>query len=550
MGAILGLFGERTGSVPVMAEAMRRRGRVLYAADGAACSLGQVGPAWKSWDGDVEAGGRRFAVAFDGEIFNLPELQRGLERRGHRVGRVAEVLAALYREHGDTFAAAIDGSFALALSDGARLVLARDRYGVKPLYYSCADGELAFGSEIKSIVRGREAPAALDAESMRHYYVFGDHMLGDATLFAGIRQVQAGYCVVAERNGRELSTQRHNYVDAAALESACGLGKGIDAAIDEAGLNARLSAAIERNVRHFVEQVERPGVLLSGGFDSSVLAALAVRYAGKRVQTYTISDDPDFPDVVEARRVAAHLGTRHHEFIVSADAAESGWREGVHAYEDLIYRNTIFLLAKHVAGKSDLVLSGAGADFLGVPILHRGPRLRHAHERWQRLAAAEAGVSSTLAGRMSALRDDEARAIQEHFAMEYIPNQLFPSTERAMQYFGVEVAFPFACNLVHALSWRLPYRYREAEGVEKPLLRSALAALDLPREILSRPTFCSKGNLVRSKENLAQFAAGADRRELDRALPDAVKPFIRGNFQAMKLALLQQIFIEARGELR
>jgi hypothetical protein len=150
---------------------------------------------------------------------------------------------------------------------------------------------------------------------------------------------------------------------------------------------------------------------------------------------------------------------------------------------------------------------------------------------------------------MASLRENEVHAIQTHFATEYIPNELFPSTERAMQYFGIEVGFPFASNLVHALSWCLPYRYRQHDGVEKPLLRKALAAVDLPVDIKLRPKLCTKENLASSKRNLIRSTLGADRAALERAVPDEIKPLVRSKYQAVKLALLRRIFMEERGEL-
>lgn len=544
MGAICGMLGPAAvDALPGMPQAMRRRGALLYGSRLGACGLRQLGPGLRAWNGDVERAGRRFAVAFEGDIFNLSELRRG------EGGSIAEILVELYLAHGEAFPALIDGPFALALTDGARLLLARDRCGVKPLYYSRAGGGLLFASEIKALVRALPAAPQFDIESMREYYVFADHMLGDSTLFTGIKQVRPGFCVTAQQRDGEVQLREHEFVAYGSLASESGVGDPID---DEA-LASRLFAVLERNVAHFVAQVERPGVLLSGGVDSSVLAALAVKHAGRRVRTYTISDDAQFPDVVAARRVAAHLGTRHREFIVSADTEHSGWVEGIHAYEDLIYRNTIFLLAKQVAGTADLVLSGAGADFLSVPVLRRGARFDQVNERWRALQAT-AGPGATapgslLSARMASLRENEVHAIQTHFATEYIPNELFPSTERAMQYFGIEVGFPFASNLVHALSWCLPYRYRQHDGVEKPLLRKALAAVDLPVDIKLRPKLCTKENLASSKRNLIRSTLGADRAALERAVPDEIKPLVRSKYQAVKLALLRRIFMEERGEL-
>src|SRR5215217_4604276 len=204
----------------------------------------------------------RITVAQNGEIYNYKELRHDLERAGHRFSTRGdtEVLVHLYEEHGERFADRLRGMFAIALWDAerSRLLLARDRYGIKPLYYREVDGELAFASELRALPRGQIDLDALDA------FLAFNSVPGPLTIFREVRKLQAGH-VLTWQDGRSelLRYARPGPVPADEVRGD-----------EEAELVEELRARLRDSVRaHLVSDVP-VGVLLSGGIDSAVLAAL------------------------------------------------------------------------------------------------------------------------------------------------------------------------------------------------------------------------------------------------------------------------------------
>src|SRR5207253_9039862 len=200
-------------------------------------------------------------VVQNGEIYNYAELRRELERAGHRFRTHGdtEVLVHLYEEHGDRFAERLRGMFAIAIWDARRrrLVLARDRFGIKPLYYRAADGELAFASELRALPRGE-----IDLDALEAFLAFNS-IPAPLTIFREIRKLPPGHVLVWE-DGK------------ARLERFARPGPALELRHDdEAELIEELRARLRDSVRaHLVSDVP-VGVLLSGGVDSSALTALA-----------------------------------------------------------------------------------------------------------------------------------------------------------------------------------------------------------------------------------------------------------------------------------
>lgn len=451
----------------------------------------------------TDTAGRTFVL--DGDIINKNELRNILGENGHKgaLNSDADILAGLYAIFGDAFPEHIDGPFIAVIHDRDRLLIARDRMGVRPFFYHYAGDRFSFASQIKSLIGGISEDLEIDEESLYQRCVFGDHLLGSSTYLKGVYQVRAGQiCSVTNLTG-DLTIKSSEY-GARALD------------IPEAGseeFRDNIRRTIEKNVQYYVESRRSVGVFLSGGFDSSVLASLAVKYAKGPVKSYTISDDPDFPDVIAAREVADHLGLEHREIIIDTGSDKANLVEGIYAYEDLIYRDTIFNLAKHAHGEVDAVLSGACAQIFGLPVLMRN-RIRPARISWDKITTATSGAAKDtsfgdfMSRFIQGISDDPEATLLGHFLNDYIPNQLFPSTERATEYFGLEAVFPFADPLLHAYSNTLTYDDRITDGVEKPILREAFSNADLPANILSRPTLCSKYNFKQAKENMRREIAG------------------------------------------
>src|SRR5438876_7513939 len=208
-------------------------------------------------------------VVQNGEIYNYPELRRELERAGHqlRTHCDTEALVHLYEEHGLGFAERLRGMFAAAIWDARRrrLVLARDRYGIKPLYYRDVGGELRFASELRALPRGE-----IDLDALEAFMAFNS-IPAPYSIFRDTRKLPAGHVLVWEESGG-LAVERY------ARPAPVQVDELRDD--DEAELVEELRARLRDSVRaHLLADVP-VGVLLSGGVDSAVLAALAAQETG------------------------------------------------------------------------------------------------------------------------------------------------------------------------------------------------------------------------------------------------------------------------------
>src|SRR3954452_12591171 len=249
-------------------------------------------------------------VVQNGEIYNYRELRRELERAGHRFATSGdtEVLIHLYAQHGDRFVERLRGMFALALWDSGprRLLLARDRYGIKPLYYRESDGELEFASELRPLPRGEIDLDALDA------FLAFNSVPGPLTIFREVRKLQPGHLLTWEAGRVEIT----RYARPAPV-AAADVRRD-----DEAELVEELRARLRDSVRaHLVSDVP-VGVLLSGGVDSSVLAAFAAQELSEPLRTFSIGfEERSFDELADARLVSEQYGTEHRELVLRPDAA-------------------------------------------------------------------------------------------------------------------------------------------------------------------------------------------------------------------------------------
>src|SRR5436190_11752760 len=264
---------------------------------------------------DLETGDQPIAnedgtlhVVQNGEIYNYRELRRDLERAGHsfRTHGDTEVVLHLYEEHGDAFAGLLRGMFAVAIWDARaqRLVLARDRFGIKPLYYRDAGGELAFASELRALPRGE-----IDLDALEAFLAFNS-IPAPATIFRDCRKLPAGHIAVWERG--QLRLER--YARPAPVAAADVRTE------DEGELVEELRARLRDSVRaHLVSDVP-VGVFLSGGVDSSILAALAAQELGEPLKTFSIGfEERSFDELGDARKVAERYATEHHELVLRPD---------------------------------------------------------------------------------------------------------------------------------------------------------------------------------------------------------------------------------------
>ena len=254
-------------------------------------------------------------VIFNGEIYNYRELKYELKQKGHsfRTNSDTEVLVHLYEELGDELVHRLRGMFAFALWDQRRqrLLLARDRVGLKPLYYYRDHEKVLFGSEIKAILAWPNIDRSIDSEALEDYLAFGV-IPGDRSIFRSIRKLPAGHILNISRNNFQVSHRRYWQLCAEPDESHTA----------EEWLEAVRAKFVETVAAHRIADVPI-GAFLSGGLDSSAVTAALVESGAAGIQTFSIGfDDGRFSELPYARQVVRQFGTRHVELIVTPKAAQ------------------------------------------------------------------------------------------------------------------------------------------------------------------------------------------------------------------------------------
>ncbi len=300
------------------------------------------------------------SVIQNGEIYNYLDLRAELEAAGHRFRTHSdtEVLVHLYEQHGPDFASRLRGMFALALWDRPRrrLVLARDRFGIKPLYYRLVDGALSFASELKALLRQPTFSREIDRDALEAYLALG-WIPTPLTIFSEVRKLPAGHLLVADAD--QVEVIRYARPKPAPREALRG--------DDFRSLADQLHERLRDSVRaHMVADVP-VGVLLSGGVDSSIICALAAQESGERLKTFSIGfEDRTFNELDNARLVARRYETDHHELVVHPHAIEL-LPKIIHAFDEPFADSSAlptYLVSELAADNVKVALAGEGGDEL------------------------------------------------------------------------------------------------------------------------------------------------------------------------------------------
>lgn len=315
-------------------------------------------------------------VMMNGELYNYREVRADLEKKGHKFVTKSdtEILPHLYQEHGDALVEHLNGMYAFSLWDTHRkkLIIARDRFGEKPLYYGVFDGKLIYASEPKAILAHPAVKTEIDLNALRHYVSF-DYVPAPMSIYKGINKLPAAHILIVE-NG-EVRTRRYwdlSWSEPGAIATGSN-GASTGTLSDKADeLRNLLSDAVRMRL---VSDVPL-GILLSGGIDSSTVAAFATQHATEKVKTFSIGFEEDsFDESKYSRQVAKHLSTEHYEEKLSAEKAgdlisEIGtWLDEPMSDASLI---PTFLLAQFVRKHVTVALGGDGGDelFAGYPMYY------------------------------------------------------------------------------------------------------------------------------------------------------------------------------------
>ncbi|HCN30602.1 MAG TPA: asparagine synthase (glutamine-hydrolyzing) [Verrucomicrobiales bacterium] len=321
----------------------------------------------------------RFAIVFNGEIYNFRELRAELEGAGaeFRTRSDTEVLLRLYEREGAPMVRCLRGMFALAIWDEAERTafLARDPFGIKPLYYSHQAGRLAFASEVRALQSAGLADSSLDAAAMMRYLESGS-VAEPATLLKEVRALPAGHSMIWKAGAPRMECHWRPVFSPGPMSAA------------EAAEKTR-AALLDSLDHHFVSDVP-VGLFLSGGVDSTLLAVLAREQGRAGLESFSIGvDDARLDESSVAARTAAHLGLRHHELrLNAAGMAESFPRFLRHMDQPGIDGFNTFMVSGFARAQGmKVVLSGLGGDeiFGGYASFEKVPRLAHATSWLRRL---------------------------------------------------------------------------------------------------------------------------------------------------------------------
>jgi asparagine synthase (glutamine-hydrolysing) len=480
-------------------------------------------------DGTVQA-------VFNGEIYNFRELRAELEARGHRFYTQSdtEVIVHGYEEWGEACFARLDGMFGLALWDArARtLVIARDRFGEKPLFYAHDAGRLLFASELKSLLQVPGFRPAIAPEAVRAYVCFG-YVPAPDSIFEGVHKVPPGHFLRYAHD--RVSLERYYELE---LEPKLELS--------EADAERELGRLLDQAVQSRLVSDVPFGAFLSGGIDSSVVVALMSRHLSQPVRTFSIGfHESEYNELSDARRVAHHLGTEHRELIVEPDAVDLLQQLVWYLDEPFADSSAVptYLVSKLAREHVKMVLTGDAGDeaFAGydrylryldlqrlgalksavaataavaghlVPA-ERGFRLRRIAERLRQpypdsylsgVAVTRASVADELLG--EAVRPTTAghygglaavahasstlealdRCVAIDFA-SYLPDDVLVKLDRMAMANSLEGRAPFLDHRLVEFAVRLPPELRVKEHRGKYLLRK-VAARWLPPEVLTKP---------------------------------------------------------------
>jgi len=477
----------------------------------------------------------RVHVVQNGEIYNHEALRERLRSAGHSFATRCdtEVIVHGYEEHGPDFIRELRGMFAIALWDSrqGRLLLARDRFGIKPLYYRAAHDHLSFASELKALLRQPGVGREVDPSALEAFLAFNS-IPAPLSIFKGVRKLPPGHLL-------EWSGGRHVTVRAYASErprAATALRReGRDV------LGAELLERLRDSVRaHLVSDVP-VGVLLSGGIDSSALTALAAMESGGRVSTFSIGfEERAFDELDQARMVADMYGTDHHELVVRPSAVEL-LPAIVEAFDEPFADSSAlptYLVSGLAAEHVKVALSGEGADelFGGYhtyvadlvaprmaplaralrPLVERLPSSSgrvsfdykakrfargaslpalERHHAWKEIFSADAraellahdgGGADPLEVYRERYRLTEGAEplarLQDVDTAIYLVDDLLVKTDRASMAHSLETRVPFLDSTVSDLALALPTSLKVRGLTKKRLLRQAVAPL-LPRAI-------------------------------------------------------------------
>ncbi len=299
----------------------------------------------------------RYTLVYNGEVYNFPELRRHLKTEGIKFKSKSdtEVVLECYVRWGKNCFAMFNGMFAIAIWDSEvkKLILSRDRFGIKPLYYYRLPSGVVFGSEIKSLLASRYVRRDLKWEALHEYLYYG-YILGSNSFFDGVERLRPGHILSISEKGIHKSSY-YSFYDIEVED--CDIREAIH------GVREQFSKAVSD---HLISDVP-VGVFLSGGIDSSAITAVATKYCSGRLKTFSVGFDCVYGmnELPKARLIAKQFGTDHHEIQVKAQDAPRVIESLVRCHDEPFADSAnipLYMLCEQLSGSIKVVLQGDGGD--------------------------------------------------------------------------------------------------------------------------------------------------------------------------------------------
>ncbi|WP_232699323.1 asparagine synthase (glutamine-hydrolyzing) [Brevibacillus daliensis] len=464
-----------------------------------------------------QAKGRSAILVYNGELYNTEDIRQELLHVGHTFSSHSdtEVLLTAYLEWGENCLEKLNGIFAFAIWDEQRqsLFLARDRLGVKPLFYWHQQEQFVFGSELKTLLAHPQIHPELDREGLAEIMLISPARTPGHGVFRGIKELRPGYCATVSTSGVVIKPywQLESYEHTDTFEQTVEKVRSL------------VINAIERQLVADVPV----SMLLSGGLDSSVITAVAAKYyrgQGRgKVHTYSIdykdndqyftshSYQPD-SDAAWIKRVSDHVGTTHHSIIFDTPELVDALQTAVIARDlpgmaDI--DASLYLFCLEMKKETTVVLSGECADeiFGGYPWFHNQetlfadsfPWTRNNHERfkwlsheWREELQPESYVRDRFLQTIAEVPPlrGESELEQKRRQMFYLNHTWFMNTlldrkDRMSMRASLEARVPFCDHRLVEYLWNVPWSMKMYDGREKGLLRKAMEGL-IPDDVLYR----------------------------------------------------------------
>lgn len=435
------------------------------------------------------------SAVVNGEIYNYVELRSEYAARGGvepLTHSDSESVLQVYAAEGVQGLRRLNGMFALALHDRARrrVVLARDRLGIKPLYVYCDATRVAFGSELKALLPLLPAPPALDADAIAQFLEH-EFLGGECTVFAGIRRVPPGHALVIDH---ALSVQRERYWSVQQLRT-------LDVDMDQA--QEAFTTLFEQVMREHMRADVPFGLFLSGGVDSSLLCAMLTQMHDRPIESFSVgySVNRERNELDDAQQIAQRFGTRHHALEITPDEVRSRIPHAIWSTDELMRDFAVLptsLLAEKAGRSLKVIFTGEGGDeaFAGYARYRKRPFQRwlsnllrpgtggfRARSRWPQalrqrsfspqLQAAAGGFRQL---QVEAWRDappawSDLQRIQYYDLIAALPDKLLVKVDRSLMAWGVEARVPYLDHRIVEFGLGLPDALKVQGRMGKRFLR-------------------------------------------------------------------------------